>query len=531
MSAAAEGGPQCFTTVPTATKGWEMTVRAEHESLTGWLRSSLSPEDLRHVGLVSLNQWPFMNAVVAEVALAAQELGSVVTVGMWADDTPLPDPGWTTSRRVARLVGTRSLDERVERALTTTGLPQGSISRPPIRRWTPKGLPPVPDPATRVAIRQLTYLGSPMGRSILQVHPDTNTSIREDRAWPQRYVQRAVRSYAWVYDQVSELIRRRDLTTLVVYNGRFTHDQAAAAAAAAAGIKVLYFDAGGLDTGFDLTFAPTHDWVDLQRRMLELWAAWPETDRDEIGTSWFINRQEHREPGLHVFVELQERGHLADVPESKKLVAFFSSSPDEIAELDLKWEELHGSQPGALAVLADAVREEPGAHLVVRTHPHMRLKPADDLHDWQAAVAAAEPAAHYDASDSVDSYALMRVADVVVTYGSTAGVEAAFLGKPVVVLGPAAYDLIGCATRASTPEQVRDAVLNPIAPDPRKALPYGLMMQRRGFNFERVQEHPKGTFALGQWPLSEARPLALNISNELRKRRTGRLLARETHGF
>lgn len=503
-----------------------MAVRAEHESLTEWLTRSLTPDELAHLGLVSLNQWPFMNAVVAEVALAARELGSDVTVGMWADDTPLPDPGWTTSRRVARIVGSRSLDEKVGRALVATGLPKRSISRPPIRHWRPTNIPPIPDPATRVAIRQLTYRNSPMGRSILQVHPDTNTSIREDRAWPQRYVQRAVRSYAWVYDQVTALIRERGLTTLVVYNGRFTHDQAAAAAATAAGIRVLYFDAGGLDTGFDLTFAPTHDWADLQRRMLELWDAWPEGDREAIGTSWFVNRQEHREPGLHVFVGLQERGHLANVPETTKLVAFFSSSPDEIAELDLKWEEFHGSQPGALAALADAVRDEPDSHLVVRTHPHMRLKPAEDLHDWQAAVAAVSPAAHYDATDPVDSYALMRVADVVVTYGSTAGVEAAFLGKPVIVLGPAAYDLIGCATRASTPEQVREAVLNPIARDPRKALPYGLMMQRRGFNFERVQEHPKGTFALGQWPLSEARPLALNISNELRKRRTGRLLAK-----
>jgi len=500
-----------------------MAVRAEHASLTEWLQASLTPDELEHVGIVSLNQWPFMCAVVGEVALTAHEMGCEVTVGMWADDTPLPDPGWTSSRRIAHLLRTRTLDENLERALLHAGLPASSIVRPPRRRWRPTGLPPVPKPATRTAIRQLSYHGSDMGRSILQVHPDTNTSIRESQPWPKRYVEAAIRSYAWVYDQVRALIEGRGITTLIVYNGRFTHDQAAASAAERAGVRVLYYDAGGLETGFDLTFAPTHDWADLQQRMLRMWDLWPEDEREEIATAWFVNRQNHQEPGLRVFVEFQERGNLRGLPKARKLVAFFSSSPDEIAELDLKWEELHGSQPGALAVLADEVRAQPDTQLVVRTHPHMRLKPPDDLTDWRAAVAAAEPTAHFDAGDPLDSYALMRVADIVVTYGSTAGVEAAFLGKPVLVLGPSAYDLIGCVTRASTPEQVRAALEAPVAHPADKALPYGLMMQRRGFNFQHAHEDDGGTFIIGGVRVNDARQAALNVSTELRRRRLSKL--------
>lgn len=503
-----------------------MTVRSEHASLTEWLQTSLTQEELGHIGIVSLNQWPFVCAVVGEVALTAHGMGSTVTVGMWSDATPLPDPGWTTSRTLATLTLSRSIDENLERALVHAGLPHSSIARPPIRRWRAADLPVIPDPVNRTAIRSLRYHGSPMGRSILQVHPDGNTPIRDEYVWPRAYTERAVISYAWVYDQVSELIRQRGITTLVVFNGRFTHDQAAAAAAEAQGVRVLYYDSGGLETGFDLTFASTHDWADLQHRMLRMWDTWPEGEREEVGRRWFLNRQDHKEPGLQAFVEFQERGNLSGVPQADILVAFFSSSPDEIAELDLDWSEYLGSQPQALATLAEAVRETPGAQLVVRTHPHMRLKPQDDLVQWRAAVAAAQPTAHFDAADPLDSYKLMHTADVVFTYGSTSGVEAAFIGRPVMVMGPSAYDLLGCVTRARSAEEVRAGIQQPVALPSERALPYGLMMQRRGFNFEHVTQSEQGTYVLSGSPLADASSAARKLGDARKQRRMARWLAR-----
>lgn len=503
-----------------------MAVRAEHASLTDWLTTSLTPEERAHVGIVSLNQWPFVCAIVGEVAVTAHAMGSAVTVGMWADDTPLPDPGWTTSRTLAGLLLSRSIDRNLERALIHAGVPRSSIARPPIRHWSAADTPEVPDPVNRMGIRAMRYHGSPMGRSILQVHPDGNTPIHEEHVWPRAYTERAVESYAWVYDQVSELIRRRGITTLVVFNGRFTHDQAAAAAAKAQGARVLYYDAGGLETGFDLTGASTHDWADLQNRMLRMWDEWPEHERVEIGQTWFLNRRAHNQPGLQAFVEFQERGNLAGVPEADILVAFFSSSPDEMAELDLDWSEYLGSQPEALATLADAVRGMSGAELVVRTHPHMRLKPQDDLVQWRAAVTAAEPTAHFDAADPLDSYELMTRADVIFTYGSTSGVEAAFVGRPVVVMGPSAYDLLGCATRARTSEEVRAALQQPMSFPSERALPYGLMMQRRGFNFENVTVTEQGTFTLCGTPLHDARPIARKIGDARKRQRMTRWMSR-----
>jgi len=503
--------------------GAKQHLRAEHPSLEQWLKESLTQAELRHIGLISLNQWPFMCAVIGEVALTAHNMGSDVSVGMWADDTPLPDPGWTTSRRAAHACFSHSIDENLEAAMIHAGLPDSSIVRPPIRRWKPRDLPPLPATVTRKDLRALSYHGSPMGRSILQVHPTLTTPIRDSYIWPRRYTRQAIRSYAWVYDQVAELIRQRDITTLVVYNGRFTHDQAAAAAAVAAGIKVLYYDAGGLETGFDLTFATTHDWDHLQRRMLRMWREWPDEDKEQIAETWFRNRQAHSEPGIEAFVEFQEIGNLDGVPEAELLVAFFSSSPDEIAELDLDWSRYHGSQPQALKALADAVRSTPGAELVVRTHPHMRLKPPLDHVDWQAAVQSAEPAAHFDADAPVDSYGLMRAADIVFTYGSTSGVEAAFLGKPAVVMGPSAYDLLGCVHYAQSQDEIQEHLHKPVSLPAQKALPYGLLMQRRGFNFTHAEQDSTGTFVMHGVPIKDASAWSRKLGDAAKKRKLSRL--------
>jgi hypothetical protein len=496
-----------------------MTVRAEFPSLHDYLAESLLPEERRSIGLITFNHWSFAVGAVIETALESRDLGSEVSIGFWADETPLYDVGWRASRPIARLLGSRTRDQAAETALRSAGFGDDVFARPPVRNWRPD-LPVLPEPLTRSQIRELTYKGSDMGRSVLQVHPDDDTPIREDYVWPRRWVKAAMRTYAWAFDQAEALIRERDLGTVVVYNGRFTHDQAVAAAAAQAGIRVLYYDTGGYETDFDLTEATTHDWAHLQGRMRVMYDEWDPTERDVIGSSWFTNRKSHIDANNTVFVGTQTRGHVEGLPEADQLVAFFSSSGDEIAELEIDWEQYLHSQERALEQLAVECRTRPGTKLVVRTHPHMRLKPAADLKDWMAAVAAVAPDVHFDPNSPVDSYALMERADIVFTYGSTSGVEAGFFGRPVVVMGPSAYDQLGCARRITSADELADCLDHPPQPNSTAAIPYGLMMQRRGFTYAHVTRVGVDDLELGGVAIPEANENTRKASDALRRART-----------
>ena len=117
----------------------------------------------------------------------------------------------------------------------------------------------------------------------------------------------------------------------------------------------------------------------------------------------------------------------------------------------------------------------------------------------------------------------MRQADVVVTYGSTTGVEAAYAGKPVVVMGPCAYDELGCATAVSTAAELKAALEKREAGTQSGAVAYGLMMKRRGFVYRYVHRDPDDMRSLNGIEFREARPLVLNLSQLLRERQQRKL--------
>jgi len=488
-------------------------IRAEHTSVEGYLEQALTPEERKNVLFVSYTQWGFALAALADVAAALHRMGAGITLAFWTAHTPVRDTGWSASHFAARLTRSPARDQRVLQSLMKAGIPRSAVAAPPIRRWRPTEDIPVTGPMNRSQIRSLTYHGGPMGRAILNVLPETQTPTTDSYFWPKRWVRSCARSYAWSYDQTAALIRDREITSVVVYNGRFLHDRAVSGAAQDAGIPVLYYDTGGIDTDFDLTDSVTHDWTDLQHRMLAMYDRWPVEERDALGSTWFEERRNHTAADNSLFTETQEIGASIDRPDAECVVVYFSSSGDEIAELELDWSRFIGDQPEALLRVAEECRRRPDHALIVRSHPHKRMKPEQDVAEWFEAADRAQPDLHLDPFSPVDSYELMKLADIVVTYGSTTGVEAAYAGKKVIVLGPSAYDELGCADFAGSREELAAAMDSREAGSWSGAVSYGLMMRRRGFLYEAVERIGSGGYRLAGVDFDDSRPIVLHASH------------------
>lgn len=497
-------------------------IRAEHDSLPEYLHSNLTAEQLSNPLIASFSQWEINTSVIAEIAANLHEMGLRPTLALWSNKTPMRDVGWTTDHRLARMLLSPSRDQNLEKALLAVGLPKGCFAEPPIQRWRPGDLPAAPDAPTRSTIRPLEYRRAPVGKAILQVHPETQTPVTDNHPWPRGWIEASTRSFAWVFDQSLELITSRNISCVFVFNGRFLHDAAVASAARAAGIPVLAFDFGGNDTDFDLTVDDTHDWVRLQVRMKEMYEAWDPVERVAIGGGWFEDRRQHTDPRNTLFTESQTVGRGLDLNENKRVIVFFSSSGDEISELDVDWSEYFHGQPGALKAVAEICRSN-GDLLVVRTHPHKRMKPKLDVEQWYQIVQEVQPDIHVDEWSDIDSYALMDQADVVVTYGSTTGVEAGYAGRPVIVLGPSAYDVLGCAVRPRTIEELGRALSDPPQGNKEAAMAYGLMMKRRGFNNSYVHSDSSGRKVLGSHVLKDSRHPVLVASDISKKFQHSRL--------
>ncbi len=351
-----------------------------------------------------------------------------------------------------------------------------------------------------------------MGRGILEVPPYPDVPVTDEYLWPERYLRKAMESYAFVFDQTSRVIQEKNCTVVFSYNGRFLHDSAVAAAARHHGLPVLFYDSGGLETDFDLTIEDTHDWSALQKRMRTMYDEWPADERTDLGASWFLDRISHTEADNARFTDSQLPGVGIDRSPDEVVATYFSSSGDEIAELDLDWSDYFDGQEGAVLAVAEACREL-GIRLIVRTHPHKRYKSKRDVQDWHAAVDRARPDVHLDEHSEVDSYTLMKQSDAVLTFGSTTGVEAGFAERPVIVMGPSAYDELGCAVRVRTQAELMKALQERRAGSREDALPYGLMMKRRGFAYRYLGLDVDGTRRLAGQPIIEARECVRHLSH------------------
>lgn len=499
-------------------------VRAEFSSVEGVLSTVLSPSARERVLIPSFNQWPFAVSAWADIAATLHNMGSTVFIAPWASRTPLADVGRTTEGWVNSLLLTHDADQGAVRALKRAGYRSVQFLAPSVDH-IPIGGIELPTVLSRAAVRQLTYRDSPMGKAMLQVTPERDTPMSEAFIWPRAWVEASAISYAFAFDNVRAAIDANEITAVVIYNGRFLHDQAARAAALDADIPIVYYDSSGTETDYEITDHDIHDWSALQGRMKKMYHGWPAQERESLGARWFEDRIHHSDPHNRRFVDGQQSGLVPEKSDDETWVVYFSSSGDEIVELNIDWSEYFFNQAEALRTLAEEVEHLPNHKLIVRSHPHKRHKPPLDVHEWKETVASVSPHLHLEPESEIDSYALMQQADVVVTYGSTAGVEAAYAGVPVIVMGPSAYDELGCATRVRDRDQLREALVAKSPGDREGALAYGLMAVRRGVNFASVTACGDGSYELCDVRIGQAAPRARHISHAIRTRRLARLIS------
>ena len=97
-------------------------------------------------------------------------------------------------------------------------------------------------------------------------------------------------------------------------------------------------------------------------------------------------------------------------------------------------------------------------------------------------------------------------------------VNVASLGRPVMVMGPSAYDEVGCAIRPRNLQDVRQVVGAPASGDLAGAISFGLMMKRRGFNLSRLRRDERGNFSLGGVVFAEPNQVSRKIADRLHRR-------------
>ncbi len=255
-----------------------------------------------------------------------------------------------------------------------------------------------------------------------------------------------------------ELIRSRQAQRVVLYNGRHNQYRPLLRVAQHECVEVDVMEFSGRDCHCVYTFNNNlPQMLDVLHACIE--ATWKtfRGDVEQCCKDYFtFKRTGVVMNGDRSFVLGQTKGMLpSGWDAAKHNVVIFNSSEDEFAALGGEYDEtIYCSQTEAITRLCQSVGDDPDLVIWLRIHPNLsrvrwsfalRLLDLEKSHKNIRVIPGNSP---------VSSYDLLDACDTALTFGSTIGVEAAYWGKPSILVGRFIHERLGSLYTPKTHDEV-----------------------------------------------------------------------------
>lgn len=314
---------------------------------------------------------------------------------------------------------------------------------------------------------------------------------------PQKNIKltrKCLKSSLLIYLRTKKALSLFKPNLVLTFNGRFALSKPIVLATQNMGISILRHERGHDYSSYELYEDAIHNFDFIYSRICSSWKSANKMMRKKIAHEFYIRKRNGDGIGWFSFVENQKKDYIPQKNKKRRLV-YFSSSDDEFAAVTDSykpgpWED----QLSAISDLIKASKKYNDIEVIIRIHPHLIKKSKLELIRWKKfiklGIKIIEPSA------KIDSYALIDSADIVATYGSTIGIEAAYWGKPSLLLGPSSYSESGAVIKANNLLEIQK-FLNPTfnlrIPNQDKCLPYGYYYLSYGEKF--LYYKPKNLFS------------------------------------
>jgi hypothetical protein len=260
-----------------------------------------------------------------------------------------------------------------------------------------------------------------------------------------RLVRLYLHESALVFEKSKLTLERIKPQTIISFNGRFACCKPIFEAASQLGIEFQFHERGSTFEKYEIFERMPHDFDYIRQKIKEFWTTSQLSYeiKSQQAHDFFRLKRAGDGIGWSSFVDKQDRGLVPHGVQKQKIV-YFSSSDDEFAAVgDFYKKRIFNDQINAINTLITWVSDKRDSTLVIRVHPHLQQKHQSDRDLWCSL--SGENVILIPPESPIDSYALIDWSDIVVTYGSTMGVEAAYWGKPSILLGKSLYSYFGCA--------------------------------------------------------------------------------------
>lgn len=305
--------------------------------------------------------------------------------------------------------------------------------------------------ASLAQVQQLTLDGSDIGLAALSSAISYLREPHPDVLKHRDMIARFLRSALIAHFAFKNLFERECPDEFVVFNGRFAEVRPPLRLAQQLGIQTYVFEAiQGLIEHFVLTpNSFLHDLDIMKREMERVYAATVLSEDEQrqlaketfrLSRIFYFEQEEKRDETQVITPHKRKQG------ESARLI-IFNNSEDEFEAIPGWKNPFYKHQNDGIEQLLSAFAGRDDIHITLREHPNLKGVDSSQRDFLRQLPSRFANFTRIEAESKVSSYELMDDNDLVMTFGSSIGIEAAYFGKPVILMGRALYEDLNCCLR------------------------------------------------------------------------------------
>jgi hypothetical protein len=348
-------------------------------------------------------------------------------------------------------------------------------------------------------LKNYEYKGCDIGLGVVSSLVSTLRDHNFDVKLHSEKIKIALETSIFVYENFKQIIAHYQPDGIIVFNGRFLETKPVLHLCIQNNIKFFTHERGGqLDrymyrensTPHSLTFAKQ-----------EIEFLWNNNDENKflIGNKFFEERRNKIIQNWFVYTNDQKIGFLPiSFDEKKRNIAIFNSSIDEYVTIPDFENKIYLDDNEGIAKICESFENDKNFHFYLRLHPNLAGLDNTQTRKINEFKSKFSNLTVIEASEQVDSYALMEIAETVITFGSTIGIEAVYWKTKSILIGRAYYENINGVLNPNTHEEVCEMIRqdnkNVIQNSDAIKFGYWSLMYGNKFEFFKPKSLFKGTF-------------------------------------
>lgn len=320
--------------------------------------------------------------------------------------------------------------------------------------------------------------GAGVASTIISIfrEPDINTFFYKD------LINKLLYSSISIYETTKKYIKEKEIDLVYFFNGRFSDNRPIYRACQNLKVDFFSYEMGSNLYSYVLfKNSWVHDIENFHNNVNEI--CHNNLSNTLVAKNWFKERRNGRQ-GRVSFVTRQIKGYLPKNFDNKKRnIVIYNSSIDEYASIIGFKNNLYKDEIDAYKSILEFFKDEKDFKFYLRVHPNLselnnsQIKKLKEIKYNNLEIIWPE--------SLVDSYELLFNCEKVLTFGSTIGVESCFWEKPVILLGRAFYEKLGCVYIPQNNEDLMDLIKNKLEPKKKiGALKYAYYLIYRNISYK-----------------------------------------------